>query len=122
MSYSKPTDLLDIRDGARPGPTPRTFVRAAGLANLLVATMVFAEFSGIALVKHDPRAFQFGLWLVPFVTLVIWATAAVLYFLALTPRSLRALWRLLMGRPRSLPSTRSGIWDDWLDRPLPHDR
>jgi hypothetical protein len=122
MIYPKPTNGLEILDGARSEPTPRTFVRAAGLANLIVATMVFAEFSVMSLIQHDPWAFEIGLWLVPFVTLVIWASAAVLYILALVPRGLLALGRRLVGRPRSFWSARSGVWDDWLDNPEPHAR
>ena len=86
MIQPKPNDKLDAGNGARSELTPWSFVRAAGRANLLVATLVVAEFSGIALVKHDPKAFQMGLWLVPFVTLVIWVTAAVLCLLAPNPR------------------------------------
>jgi hypothetical protein len=122
MTHSKAMDRFDIRYGARSEPAPRTFIRAASLANLLVATMVFAEFGGMALVEHDPWPFQMGLWLVPFVTLVIWATAAVLYFLALAPTALRALGRRLVGGAQSSPSARTGLWDDWLDRPEPHVR
>jgi len=122
MSHAKPIDKLDIWDRARPEPTPRTFVRAAGLANLLVATLVFVEFSVIAVVKNDPRVFAIGLLFVPSFTLAIWVIAVVLYFLALGPRALRALGRCLVRRPRSLPAARSGVWDEWLDRPEPHDR
>src|SRR4051812_37528508 len=122
MIYPKPNDKLDTPDGSRSVLTPWTFVRAAGLANLLVATMVFAEFSAIALVEHDPIAFRTGLWLVPFLTLVVWGIATVLCLLALAPRGLRALGRRQAGRLRSSPSVRSGVWDDWLDSPEPHDR
>jgi hypothetical protein len=122
MIQPKPNDKLDAGNGARSELTPWSFVRAAGRANLLVATLVVAEFSGIALVKHDPKAFQMGLWLVPFVTLVIWVTAAVLCLLAPTPRGLRALRRRLVGRHQSSLSARSRIWDDWLDSPESHER
>jgi hypothetical protein len=122
MTHSKAIDGLGIRDGTRSEPTPRTFARAAGLANLLVATLVFVEFSGMALVEHDSWPFEIGLWLVPLVTLVIWASAVVLYFLALGPKAIRVLGRHLVGRPPSSPSAKSGVWDDWLDRPDRHDR
>jgi hypothetical protein len=122
MIHPKPINKLDILDGKRYEPTARNFAVAAGLANLIVATMVFVEFSIISLVEHNPKTFQMGLWLVPFVTLVIWASTAVIYLLALAPRVIRALGRHLVGRPRSFPSARSGVWDDWLDRPEPHDR
>lgn len=42
-----PTDKLNAWDGVRSDLTPWTFMRAAGLANLIVATAVFAEFSGL---------------------------------------------------------------------------
>ena len=122
MIHAKPIDKLYALDGARSDLTPRTFVHAAGLANLLVATVVFVEFSGMALVEHDPKAFQIGLWLVPFVTLVIWASAVVLYLLALGPRALRALGRRLVRGHRFFPAARSGVWDEWLDRPETHGR
>lgn len=122
MIYAKPIEKLDSLDGAGSEPTARNFVVAAGVANLIVATMVFAEFSVMSLVEHDLKPFEMGLWLVPFVTLVIWASTAVIYLLALAPRAMRALGRHLVGRRRSFPSPRSGVWDDWLDRPEPHDR
>ena len=50
-----------------------TFVRAARVANLLVATVVFLDFSVMSLVNRDGRALQMGLWLVPFLTVVILA-------------------------------------------------
>ena len=105
-----------------PALTPWTFVRAASLANLLVATLVFVEFSVIEIVNHDGVAFLLGLLLVPFVTLVIWGTAAALCVLALAPRWLCTLGRrLIRGPARSSPSDRSGVWDNWLDSPDPQD-
>jgi hypothetical protein len=122
MIDTKPNDKLNALGGAKSDVTPWTFVRAAGLANLLVATMVFVEFSVIALVKHEPKAFQMGVWLVPFVTLVIWVAATVLCLLALAPGALLALGRRLVARCRSSLSAGSGVWDDWLDSPGRHDR
>ncbi len=122
MALPKSIDRKKAPRGAMPALTSWNFVRAASLANLLVATLVFVEFSVIAIVNHDDRAFQLGLWLVPFVTLVIWGTAAVLCLLALAPRCLPTLGRRLIGGPvRSPPSDRSGVWDDWLDSPDPQD-
>jgi hypothetical protein len=122
MIDPKPNDKLNAWDGAKSDVTPWTFVRAAALANLLVGAMVFVEFSGIALVQHDPKAFRLGLWLVPFVTLVIWITAAVLCLLFLAPGALRALGRRLVARCRASLSAGSGVWDEWLDSPGWHDR
>jgi hypothetical protein len=122
MIDPKPNDKLNAWDGAKSDVTPWTFVRAAALANLLVGAMVFVEFSGMALFEHKPEPFRLGLWLVPFVTLVIWTTAAVLCLLALAPGALRALGRRLVARCRSPLAAGSGVWDEWLDSPGRHDR
>ena len=116
MIHSKSNGKLDNLDGARSDLTFWTAVRTVALANLLVATLVLFGSCGIALVDHDPKTFQLGLWLVPFVTPVVWASAALLYVLEVAPRWLGALGRRLAGRSRSLPA-RSGVWDDWLDSP-----
>jgi hypothetical protein len=88
------------------------------VANLIVGTLVFVEFSVISLVNRDGKAFQMGLWLVLFVTVVIWGTASVMCVVALTPRWLSMLGRWLIGgAARFSPSDRSGVWDDWLDSP-----
>jgi hypothetical protein len=89
---------------------------------MLVATLMLIEFSAIALVDHDPKAMRMGLWFVAIVTLLVWATAALLYFLELAPRWLRALGRWLAARLRSPQSARSGVWDEWLDCPEPQGR
>jgi hypothetical protein len=118
-----PPKLIDTKNaqmGAIPDVTIGIFVRSAGLANLLVATLVLIEFSAIALVNHDGKAFQLGLSLIPLVTVVIWATAAVLCVGALTPRWLLLLGRRLIRTSRFSPSDRSGVWDDWLDSYEPH--
>jgi hypothetical protein len=107
--------------GARSDLTFRASVRAVGPAKLLVATLMFVEFSAIALVDHDSKAFRFGLWMMP-MTLVVWGTAALLYVLELAPRGLRALGRRLAGQPRSSLSAGSEVWDDWRDSPEWQDR
>ena len=122
MIPPKPNDKLNAWDGAKSDVTPWTFVRAAALANLLVGAMVFVEFSVIALVKHESDTFRLALWLVPFVTLVVWVAATVLCLLALAPGALRALGRRLVARCRSSLSAGSGVWDEWLDSPGRHDR
>jgi hypothetical protein len=95
-----------------------TFARAASVANLIVGMLVFVEFSFMSLVNRDGGDFKMGLWLVPFVTAVIWGTASVMCVVALTPRWLWILGRWLIGgAARSSPSARSGVWDDWLDSP-----
>jgi hypothetical protein len=114
MAPQKSIDMKNALNEAIPALTRWTFVRAAGLSNLLVSTAVFVEFSAIALVDHDGRAFLLGLLLIPLMTVVIWGTAAVLCVLALAPRRLWTLGRCL------LPSGKSGLWDDWLDSPEPH--
>jgi hypothetical protein len=104
--------------GEIPIVTIGTIARAAGVANLIVGTLVFVEFSVISLVDRDGRDFKMGLWLVPFVTAVIWGTASVMCVVALTPRWLSMLGRrLIRGPARYSPLDRSGVWDDWLDSP-----
>jgi hypothetical protein len=122
MIDPKPINKLNASDRTRSDLTPRTFTRAAGLANLIVAPMVFVELSVMSLVLHDARTFRVGLWLVPFVTLVIWVSAAVLYVLAVARRGLRAPGRRPDGRSRTPLLAGSGVWDDWLDSPEPRDR
>ena len=69
-------------------------------------------------------------WLVPFVTLVVWTSAALLYIVPLAARQFGTLGRQLIDRfgtlgrrlierARSSPSGKSGVWDDWLDSPEP---
>jgi hypothetical protein len=122
MIDPKPIDQFDSSAGARDVLTPRTFVRTTGKANLLLVTMLFAEFCIIAWVDHDLTVFRAGLWAVPIMCLITWAIAAVLHLLELATRALRALGRRLVGRHRSFRTAGSGVWDEWLDRPEPHDR
>jgi hypothetical protein len=120
MANLEPKEGKNARSGAVPPLTPWVFVRAAILANLAVAALVFIEFTVMSLVDHDARTFRMGLRLVPFVTLVIWSSATLFYVMALIPRWLGMVGRRLDGRlARSLPSDRFGVWDDWLDRPAP---
>ena len=86
MAPQKSIARKNALNDAIPTLTRWTFVRAAGLANLLVATVVSIEFSAIALVNHDGKALQLGLSLISLMTVVIWGTAAVLSVLALAPR------------------------------------
>jgi hypothetical protein len=115
MAPQKSIDRKTAQNDAIPALTAWTFVRAAALANTLVAALVFVEFCAFELVNHDGTAFLLGLSLVPILTLVIWSTSALLCAMALTPRWLRNLGRRLIGTSRSLPSRTSGVWDDWLD-------
>jgi hypothetical protein len=120
MEPSKAIDRKNGPNAAVPDPTLWTFVRAASVANLLVATIVLVDFIALAVSNHDGKAFYMGLWLVPFVTLVIWGTSAVLFVGASTPKWLRMLGRRLSGTSRYFQSGRSGVWDHWLDSPEPH--
>jgi hypothetical protein len=121
MGYPRTIHGNSAVKGEVPTLTLGTFVQAASVANLLVSTLVFIEFSVTSLVNHDGRDFQMGLWLVPFVTMVIWGTASVMCVVTLTPRWFSRLGRWLTGGPaRHSPSERSGVWDDWLDSPAPH--
>jgi hypothetical protein len=118
MASQESIDRKNAPNGALPALTPWTFVRAAVVANLVVATLVFIEFSAIALVNHNGNAFQLGLSLIPLVTLVIWGTVTVIYVVHLTSWGLGRLGRL-NGPARSSPAVRSGVWDNWLDEPEP---
>ena len=122
MIHSKSNGKLDNLDGARSDLTFWTSLRAAVLANLVIAAPVLFGSCGIALVDHDPKALRMGLWFVAIVTLLVWATAALVYLLELAPRSLRALGRWLAARFGSPQLARSGVWDEWLDSPEPHGR
>jgi hypothetical protein len=120
MIHPKPNDRFGAGNGGWSDVTLWNFVCEAAVANLLVATLVFVEFSGFALVNLNPEDFRLGLWFIPFVTLVIWGNTTVFYFLAM------ALWGIQMLRgwltDQSSLSAKAGVWDDWLDRPEPHDR
>ena len=109
------------KDAPPPVVTARMYARAASVVNLSVATLVFVEFSAMAIVDHDGGAFRTGLWLVPFVTLVVWSTAALIFVGAAMPGWLRLIGRRLAGPSPTFRSGRSGVWDDWLDNPEPHD-
>ncbi len=76
----------------------------------------------MAIVNHDGGAFWTGLWLVPFVTLVVWSAAAVIFVGAAIPGRIRPIVRRLAGASSTSRSGRSGVWDDWLDKPEPHVR
>jgi hypothetical protein len=118
MAQPKALDQKSVVKREIPALTIGTFVQAAIVANLIVGTLVFVEFSVMSLVNRDGRDFKMGLWLVPFVTLVIWGTASVMCVVALIPRWLSMFGRWLIGEPaRSSPSDKLGVWDDWLDSP-----
>ncbi len=72
MAQPKEIGRNPASKGEIPILTVRTFARAASVANLLVGTLVFVQFSVMSLANRDGRAFKMGLWLVPFVTAVIW--------------------------------------------------
>jgi hypothetical protein len=116
------TDQFNASGGARSDSTFRTSLRAAVLANLLIAAPVLFGSCGIALVDHNPKALRMGLWFSAIVTPLVWASAALLYVQEEAPGWLRALERWLAARFRPPQSARSGVWDDWLDGPEPHGR
>jgi hypothetical protein len=118
MAPRKTMEGKNALKGAIPAPSAWLFVRAAIVANLMVATLVFSEFSVMSIVNHESKDFQMGLWLVPFVTLVVWSSETLFYVVALILGWLHTLRRWLIARSaRSLPSNKSGVWDDWLDSP-----
>jgi len=117
MSLSKSINGKNARKRAIPAVSPRPFVRAAVVANLIVAAQVSVVF---ALFTYDGKSFPYLLWLIPFVTLVVWGSATVLYLVPLASLWLGTFARRLIGPVRSSPSRRSGVWDNWLDSPEPH--
>jgi hypothetical protein len=118
MAPTKSIDKANAFKGAVPDPTIRTFVHAAVVANLLVATLVLVVFIAMAFRVH-PSLLKLGLLLIPFVTLVVWSSATVLYLVCRVTGLLGTLKRLI-GHARSAPAGKAGIWDDWLDIPEPH--
>jgi hypothetical protein len=118
MAPRKSTDRKNDQKGAIHTLTVGTFVQAAIVANLIVGTLVFSEFSIMSLVKRGGRDFKMRLWLVLFVTVLIWGTASVMCVVALTPRWIAMLVQWLIGGiARSSPPAKSAVWDDWLDSP-----
>jgi hypothetical protein len=118
MTLPKLIDKTNALKGAVPNPTIRTFVHAAVVANLVVATLVLVVFIAMSFGVHR-SIWQLGLVLVPFVTLVVWSSATVLYLVSRVAGLLGTLKRQIR-HARSSPSGKSGIWDDWLDIPQPH--
>ena len=122
MIHPKSNDRFNTSGGARSDPTIRSSVRAAALANLLIAAPVLFGSCGIAIVDHNPKALRMGLWFVAIVTPLVWASAALLYVLDEAPRWHWAVGQWLAARFRSPQSARSGVWDEWLDGPEPRGR
>jgi hypothetical protein len=121
MAPPKVIDRKNDPKRAIPALTLGIFVRSAGLANLLAATLVFIEFSAVAIVKNDGKTFELGLSAIPLLTFVIWGTAAVLIVVALTSKWLWLLGRRMTSTSRPSEPGRSGVWDHWLDSPEPHE-
>jgi hypothetical protein len=118
MKDWKSVDGKSTLTAAIPALTIRTFVRAASAATLIIGTLVVVEFTAFSIVNRSARDLALGLWLIPFVALVIWSVAAAMCVLALGPRWLLALGQRLIRWPWSSScSNRSGMWDDWLDSP-----
>jgi hypothetical protein len=100
----------------------QSFVRSAAISNLIVATLVFLEFTCMALFQHDPKTFQIGLWLIPYVTVVIWGSATVIFSLMVVANGFRTVVPWLLERSRISRTARSGVWDYCLDGPESHVR
>jgi hypothetical protein len=117
MAPTKSIDETNALEGAIPEPTIWTFVHAAVVANLLVATLLLVVFSVMALGGHRD-VLELGFLLIPIATLVIWGSATLLY-LAFRAAGLLSTLKRLIAHPRSSPSGKSGIWEYWLDIPEP---
>jgi hypothetical protein len=117
MNQTKPLGRWCPGKVESPRLTPRTFVRAAGLTNLLIGALCVVEFCALAVAFHDSRTLLLGLVLLSLMTLAIWTTAAALGGLALFPGWLWVSVRRHARRTRSSPLGRSGVWDGWLDGP-----
>jgi hypothetical protein len=118
MAPTKSIDKTNALKGAIPDPTIWTFVHAAVVASVVIATLLLVVFSVMAFGDHR-GVFQLGLSLIPFATLVIWSSAAVLYLGFRATELLKTL-KPLIRHARTSPSGKSGMWDDWLDIPEPH--
>ena len=119
MSPAKSIDRTNALKATIPASTLWAYVRAAIVANLIVVTQVLIAVVAPALGTHDGEAFHMASWLIPFVTLVVWTSAALFYLVPLASRRFGTLGRRFIGPARSSPSGRSGVWDDWLDSPEP---
>jgi hypothetical protein len=118
MAYSKRLGNSIGRKGSVPGLTPRTFVRAASLSNVLVVGAALVACVGTALTYRHTGFFLLTLLVFSAsLTLLVWSTAGVLCVAALGPLWIRRGVRRLIGRGRSKSSGGLGVWDDWLDSP-----
>ena len=117
MPQTKPLGCWSSGDGVSPSLTPRTFVRAAGFTNALIAALLVVEFCVLAAVYRAGSALLVGLTLLLFLSLAIWITSAVLGGVILLPRWLWLAGRRHLRRTRPSPRRGSGVWDDWLDSP-----
>ena len=120
MALTKSIEKTNALRDSIPEPTIWTFVHAAVVASLVIATLLLVVFSALALGDHR-GVLQLGLSLIPFATLVVWISATALYLVFRAVGLLKTLKRLI-GHARSSPSGKSGIWDDWLDIPEPDHR
>jgi hypothetical protein len=116
MTAQKPTGHKADRKATIPLITLGTFARAAGAANLIVGTLVLVEFSVFSLVNRAGRDILLGLWLILFVTIVIWTIASLMGVVVLGSKWIwnrgHSLVRRVAG---SSPASASSLWDEWLD-------
>jgi hypothetical protein len=112
MTPTKSIGSKKAQISAIPKLTIGTFARAAVVANLLVVTIVVIVFSFFAFKEHALATLRLLLWLIPLVTLAVWCSASAVYFTFLAAKLFRALEQRLFWS-----SSKSVLWDDWLDSP-----
>jgi hypothetical protein len=118
MKQSKMLESWCSRKGDSPSLTPRTFVRAAGFTNALIAAVLVVQFCVMALFFRAGSTLLVGVTLLLFLSLAIWITAAILGGVILASRWLWQAKRRHLGRSWPSPEGGTGVWDVWLDSPI----
>jgi hypothetical protein len=119
MKYEKPVRGLRHQTGTL---TVSTFVRAAAFATLIVIGACALSFLVQTVAFSSDIPLLVGFVMLPLLMLAIWVIAAVLGTLFLLPKGLFTRVRDQSRRKRHRLAPRTGLWDDWLDGPVNHER